>query len=87
MVIITAHMAYRRKVQRNGLEQVHYRLPWPKVSSVLVLGYLGVLTVLVIRDPETRAAFYVAAAWFGLLMLVYPKRAALKKGVGDAWNG
>ncbi|NWD80142.1 amino acid permease [Pseudomonas reactans] len=85
-VIITAHMAYRRKVQRNGLAQVHYRLPWPKLSSVLVLGYLGVLTVLVIRDPETRAAFYVAAAWFGLLMLVYPKRAALKKGVGDAWN-
>ncbi|NWE90186.1 amino acid permease [Pseudomonas reactans] len=85
-VIITAHMAYRRKVQRNALAQVHYRLPWPKLSSVLVLGYLGVLTVLVIRDPETRAAFYVAAAWFGLLMLVYPKRATLKKGVGDAWN-
>lgn len=85
VVIITAHMAYRRKVQRNELAEVDYRLPWPKVSSVLVLGYLGVLTVLVIRDPETRAAFYVAAAWFGLLMLVYPKRAA-SKGVSDAWH-
>ncbi|MFQ6350082.1 amino acid permease [Pseudomonas sp. R11F] len=86
VVIITAHMAYRRKVRRNELKEVHYRLPWPQVSSVLVLGYLGVLTVLVIRDPETRAAFYVAAAWFALLMLVYPKRAASKKGVSDAWN-
>ncbi|WP_339416968.1 MULTISPECIES: amino acid permease [unclassified Pseudomonas] len=85
MVIITAHMAYRRKVQRSELAEVDYRLPWPKVSSVLVLGYLGVLTVLVIRDPETRAAFYVAAAWFGLLMLVYPKRTA-SKGVSDAWQ-
>ncbi|PRA24820.1 amino acid permease [Pseudomonas poae] len=84
VVIIAAHMAYRRKVQRSELAEVHYRLPWPKVSSVLVLGYLGVLTVLVIRDPETRAAFYVAAAWFGLLMLVYPKKPTVSKGVSDA---
>lgn len=74
VVIITSHMAYRRKVQRDGLPQVAYRLPWARLSSLLVLCGLGVLTVLVIRDPETRPAFYVATLWFGLLLLLYPKR-------------
>ncbi|KAF1022985.1 MAG: D-serine/D-alanine/glycine transporter [Pseudomonas sp.] len=74
VVIITSHMVYRRKVQRDGLPQVAYRLPWARLSSVLVLCFLGALTVLVIRDPETRPAFYVATLWFGLLLLLYPKR-------------
>lgn len=84
-VIIAAHMAYRRKVRRGETPEVAYRLPWARVSSVLVLGFLGVLTVLVIRDPETRAAFYVASAWFALLLLVYPKPLATKE-VNDVWN-
>ncbi len=81
-VIITAHMAYRRKVRRGELPEVAYRLPWARTSSVLVLGFLGTLTVLVILDPQTRAAFYVASAWFALLLLVYPKPRA-STGVSD----
>lgn len=72
-VIIASHMAYRRKVRHGELPQVTYRLPWARGSSVLVLCFLGLLAVLVARDPDTRAAFYVTFAWFGLLLLAYPK--------------
>lgn len=76
VMIITAHMAYRRKVRRGELPEVAFRLPWARGSSVLVLLYLAVLTVLVAWDPETRVAFYVAFAWVGALLLVYPKRSS-----------
>lgn len=72
-VIIVAHMAYRRKVQRGELPRVAYRMPWAMGSSVLVLSFLAVLAMLVALDPDTRAAFYVTFAWFAVLMLVYPK--------------
>ncbi|UDL90828.1 amino acid permease [Mesorhizobium sp. PAMC28654] len=71
IVIMVSHMRYRRAVQNGTKPGVAFRLPGSPVTNWLVLGFVGVIVILMAFDPETRTAFYFAAAWFVVLGAIY----------------
>lgn len=70
-IIMLAHRNYRRAVAQGTARPVFYRMPCAPVANWAVLGFLGIVCVLMALDPGTRVALYVAPIWFGLVTLAY----------------
>lgn len=70
-MIMLAHIGYRRAVASGDAAPVSFRMPGAPVTNWAVLGFLGLVTVFLGFDAETRVALYVAPIWFGLLTLGY----------------
>ncbi|ATY86058.1 proline-specific permease ProY [Kyrpidia spormannii] len=70
-MILVAHMAYRRRVAAGQVQGVKYRMPGTPVTNWIGLAFLALVVVLLLFDPDTRVAFYVALAWFAILVIAY----------------
>ncbi len=75
-IILVAHANYRRAVVAGRAAAAPFRMPGAPVANWLVLAFLVLVTVMLVRDPDTRVALYVAPFWFGLLALGYWRIAA-----------
>jgi AAT family amino acid transporter/D-serine/D-alanine/glycine transporter len=70
-IIIVSHLAYRRAVRAGTKPAVAFRLPGAPVTNWIVLGFIVTIIVLMASSPDTRIAFYTAAAWFAALVAFY----------------
>jgi AAT family amino acid transporter/D-serine/D-alanine/glycine transporter len=71
MIIMLAHLKYRRAVAEGRERQSGFRMPGAPVANWLVIVFLLIVTALLALDRETRVALYVAPFWFGILGLAY----------------
>ncbi|MGF6886756.1 AAT family amino acid transporter [Nocardia sp. GAS34] len=71
-MILVCHMVYRAKVRRGELPASDYRLPGAPVSSVLALGFLGLVVVLLFFTDSGRTAVVVGVVWTALVCAGYP---------------
>ncbi|HXO64779.1 MAG TPA: amino acid permease [Steroidobacteraceae bacterium] len=70
-IILVAHANYRRAVAAGRAAAAPFRMPGAPLMNWLVLAFLVLVTAMLVRDPDTRVALYVAPVWFGLLGLGY----------------
>jgi amino acid transporter, AAT family len=70
-VIIVSHLGYRSAVHAGTKRAVVFRLPGAPATNWLALGFIAVVVVLMVMNPDTRIAFYAAAAWFAFLVVIY----------------
>jgi AAT family amino acid transporter/D-serine/D-alanine/glycine transporter len=71
IVIMLAHLKYRRAVAEGRATAVPYRMPGAPVANWLVILFLLGVTVGLAFDPGTRVALYVAPIWVALLGIGY----------------
>jgi AAT family amino acid transporter/D-serine/D-alanine/glycine transporter len=64
-IIITTHIAYRRKVNAGELPASDFKLPGAKVLCPIVLTFLGGVVVLMGFDESTRIALFALPFWAG----------------------
>jgi amino acid transporter, AAT family len=83
-IILVAHARYRRAVAAGRAAAASFRMPGTPVANWLVLAFLVLVTVMLVRDPDTRVALYVAPFWFGLLALGYWRIAARGRAAARA---
>jgi AAT family amino acid transporter len=62
-VIVTAHLAYRRRLRRGAVTASPFRMPGSPVTNWLVLGFLGFVVVLLAFDPQQRVALIAGVVW------------------------
>jgi amino acid transporter, AAT family len=67
-IIITTHIAYRRKVNKGDLPASDFKLPGAKVLCPIVLIFLGGVVVLMGFDESTRIALFALPFWAGALI-------------------
>jgi amino acid transporter, AAT family len=72
-IILVSHANYRRAVAAGRAAAAPFRMPGAPLANWVVLAFLVLVSVMLVRDPDTRVALYVAPVWFALL------------GVGYAW--
>jgi amino acid transporter, AAT family len=82
-VILVAHANYRRAAVAGRAAAAPFRMPGAPFANWVVLAFLVLVTAMLVRDPDTRVALYVAPVWFGLLALGY-WRIAAARGRGAA---
>ncbi len=70
-IIMLCHLAYRRKLLRSGGAMPAFRLPLAPYTNWIVLAFIAVVAVLLALSPDSRAAYYVAGAWFALLFAAH----------------
>ncbi|MDI3257703.1 MAG: amino acid permease [Kyrpidia sp.] len=83
-MILVAHMGYRKRVAAGDVEGIAYRMPGSPVTNWIGLAFLAFVVILLLFDPDTRVALYVALGWFALLAIAY--RFA-RRGVGSPAQG
>jgi AAT family amino acid transporter/D-serine/D-alanine/glycine transporter len=71
IIIMLAHLKYRRAVAQGRERQSGFRMPGAPVANWFVIVFLLTVTTLLALDRETRVALYVAPFWFGILGLAY----------------
>jgi len=71
MVIMIAHMKYRRAIAEGRATPVAYRMPGAPVANWLVIVLLLAVTAGLAFDAGTRVALYVAPIWVALLGIGY----------------
>jgi amino acid transporter, AAT family len=71
IIIMLAHIGYRRKARAGMVQAVAYRMPGYPAANCLVIAVMSLTGVLLWFDPETRVAIYVAPIWFGMLAAAY----------------
>jgi amino acid transporter, AAT family len=71
VMIITAHLGFRRAVKAGAISPVPYRLQLSPYVNWLVLGYIAFIVVFVCVDPETRTLTLLMPLWFCLLGVGY----------------
>jgi AAT family amino acid transporter/D-serine/D-alanine/glycine transporter len=70
-IILVAHANYRRAVAAGTAAAAPFRMPGAPLANWLVLAFLLLVTAMLVRDPDTRVALYVAPFWFALLAVGY----------------
>ncbi|SEN29253.1 amino acid permease [Lihuaxuella thermophila] len=82
-IIVYAHLKYRKAVKEKGLPESSFKMPGAPWTNWLVLLFLGLVTVLLGLDSETRIALYVAPVWFGILAIGYQVVKARQKNAAS----
>lgn len=67
--IILAHLGYRKAVLSGAARPSTYRMPGAPYTSYLTLLFLLLVAGLLVLDPQTRIALYVAPVWFAGLTI------------------
>jgi amino acid transporter, AAT family len=75
IIILVAHMKYRRAVAEGRAKAVSFRMPGAPFVNWAVILFLLIVAAMFALDPDTRVALYVAPFWFGLLGFAYYSRA------------
>jgi AAT family amino acid transporter/D-serine/D-alanine/glycine transporter len=70
-IILVAHANYRRAVAAGRVPAAPFRMPGAPFANWIVLAFLVLVAVMLVKQPDTRVALYVAPFWFGLLVLGY----------------
>jgi AAT family amino acid transporter/D-serine/D-alanine/glycine transporter len=70
-VILVAHANYRRAVAAGRATAAPFRMPGAPFANWIVLAFLVLVAVMLVKQPDTRVALYVAPFWFGLLVVGY----------------
>src|SRR6516165_8304467 len=70
-IILVAHANYRRAVAAGRVPAAPFRMPGAPLANWVVLAFLVLVAVMLVKQPDTRVALYVAPFWFGLLVVAY----------------
>jgi amino acid transporter, AAT family len=70
-IILVAHANYRRAVAAGRVPAAPFRMPGAPFANWIVLAFLVLVAVMLVKQPDTRVALYVAPFWFGLLVVGY----------------
>lgn len=70
-VILVCNLRFRSLVRAGRLPGNDYKMPGAPLTNWLTLGLIGLVAVLLARDPETRIALYVGTGWALLLVISY----------------
>ncbi len=71
IMIMLAHLGYRKAVARGLAQPSAYAMPGAPVANWLVIAFLLVVTAMLALDAETRVALYVTPLLFVLIGLGY----------------
>jgi amino acid transporter, AAT family len=71
IIILLAHLKYRRAVAAGHEPPSSFPMPGAPVANWLVILFLLTVTAMLSLDSETRVALYVAPVWFAMLGLAY----------------
>jgi AAT family amino acid transporter/D-serine/D-alanine/glycine transporter len=71
IVIVVAHLGYRKAIAAGRLRTHGFRLPGSPFSNWFVVGFLVLVALLLSLDDGTRVAVYVAPVWFATLGVGY----------------
>lgn len=71
MMIMLAHIGYRRRVSAGLAPSVAYRMPGYPAANWIVIAVILLTAALLWLDPETRVAIYIAPIWFAILGAAY----------------
>jgi AAT family amino acid transporter len=80
LMILAAHLRFRRHRGPSDPAIPAFRLPGAPWSNYLAMAFIGLVLVMMLRDPNLRLPALLALAWFALLALVHatlPRPAAL----------
>ncbi|GAA1951346.1 amino acid permease [Nocardioides panacihumi] len=70
-VIVWCHLRYRAAVRAGRLPRNDFPMPGAPVTSWFALACIGLIVVLLARNPETRPALVVGAGWTLALTVSY----------------
>ncbi|HEY8032985.1 MAG TPA: amino acid permease [Methylocella sp.] len=71
VLIVIAHLGYRKAVAAGAVRAVPYRMPGSPYTNWFVVAFLVLVAILLSLDDGTRVALYVAPFWFALLGIGY----------------
>jgi AAT family amino acid transporter/D-serine/D-alanine/glycine transporter len=71
IVIMVAHLGYRRKVRAGLAPKVSFRMPGAPIANGLVIAFIVIVYGMLWLTPDTRIALYVTPFWFALLSVGY----------------
>ncbi|HUI21067.1 MAG TPA: amino acid permease [Methylocella sp.] len=71
VLIVIAHLGYRKAIAIGEARPVTYRLPGSPYTNWFVVAFLALVMILLSLDEGTRVALYVAPVWFTLLGIGY----------------
>jgi AAT family amino acid transporter len=69
IMILLSHIRYRRAVEAGRLPASAFPAPGGAAGSWIALAFLGLVTVLMAIDPDSRISLYVAAVWAAALAI------------------
>lgn len=70
-VILWCHLRYRAAVRTGRLPGNDFKLPGAPLTNWVALGCVALIALLLARNPDTRPAFLVGAAWTLAIAVVY----------------
>ena len=68
--IVYIQMKFRRAKMQSG-ERIAFKMPWWPYSSYAVFGFVALVIVMMLINPDTRAIVIVAPFWFILISILY----------------
>jgi amino acid transporter, AAT family len=71
IIILLAHLRYRRAVAAGHELPSGFPMPGAPVANWLVILFLLIVVAMLSLDSETRVALYVAPVWFAMLGFAY----------------
>jgi AAT family amino acid transporter len=86
LMIMFAHLRYRRAVKEGRAERVGLRMPGAPVMNWVIIAFLLFVTAMLGISPDTRVALYVAPIWFGVATVAYV-RASRRAGSDELSRG
>lgn len=72
-MILIAYLAYRRK-RPHLHESSVFKMPAGIVMSWVVLGFFSLMVIVLLLEPDTRAAMMITPIWFAILGAVWMLR-------------
>jgi amino acid transporter, AAT family len=71
LMIMFAHLRYRRAVKEGRAESVALRMPGAPIMNWVIIVFLLFVTAMLAISPDTRVALYVAPIWFSVATIAY----------------
>ena len=71
LMILASHIAMRRQMSKEEVEQTTYRVPWWPIGPLLAVAFMVVVLVLLAWFPASRIAITVGIAWLAILACAY----------------
>lgn len=71
LMILASHIAMRRHMSKEEVEQTTYRVPWWPIGPLLAVAFMVVVLVLLAWFPASRIAITVGIAWLAILACAY----------------
>ena len=70
-IILLVQMKFREKLSPEEVSALKYPMPHYPTANWISLAFLAVVVVIMLFDPDTRVALYIAPIWFGLIIGSY----------------